>query len=164
MAIASGTRITPAVRIHSRAPTLLLVRPNANTNLRKGYPAHERLVSGKVFHVEQQARRHHLVPIFAVLTVLGTVVPLATVAPWLAANGLNLQLFVQELFANRVSAFFAWDVVISAISVIVAALAWPGLTGRKRLAVIAGTLMIGVSCGLPLLLTFWARGNEDQVR
>jgi hypothetical protein len=38
--------------------------------------------------------------------------------PWLLEHGLNFGLFLRELFANRISAFFAMDVIVSAIVLI----------------------------------------------
>lgn len=97
--------------------------------------------------------------VFLALAVVGTVVPLAAFVPWLLQHGLDLPRFIEELFSSRVSAFFAWDVVISAVAVLVAAVAVPGLSGARRTVVCAGTLLVGVSCGLPLLLFFWVRGG-----
>lgn len=95
---------------------------------------------------------------YLVLCVLGLVLPAAAIVPWVAANGLAPRLFADALFANRVSAFFALDVVVSAIVVIVLVLG----EGRRRgvghlWAPIAGTLLVGVSFGLPLYL--WLRSR-----
>jgi predicted membrane-bound spermidine synthase len=95
------------------------------------------------------------------LAILGAVLPLAAFLPWLVAHGLDLPRFLQELFANRIAAFFGWDVVISAIVVLVAVAAQrDGLSNAQRLAIIAGTLLIGVSVGLPLLLLFRVRARR----
>jgi hypothetical protein len=42
------------------------------------------------------------------LCALGLLVPNALFLPWLAAHGVNPRLFVRDLFANGVSAFFGW--------------------------------------------------------
>jgi hypothetical protein len=39
--------------------------------------------------------------------------------PWLLKHGLDFSLFFGELFANRLSSFFAFDVIVSAIVLIV---------------------------------------------
>jgi len=81
------------------------------------------------------------------------VLPYSQFVPWLIENGFNASLFVHQLFANRISAFFAWDVLISAV-VVVGFFRSEG----KRLGVklvwlpILGVLPIGVSFGLPLFL------------
>jgi hypothetical protein len=62
-------------------------------------------------------------------------------------------LFFRELFANQISAFFATDVLVSAIVLI-----WFIRSEGRRLRVrllwlpTVGTLIVGVSFGLPLFL------------
>ena len=90
---------------------------------------------------------------YLILCVLGIVLPYSQFVPWLLEHGLNVGLFVRELFANRISAFFAMDVIVSAIVLI-----WFIQTEGKRLRMrflwlpTIGTLMVGVSFGLPLFL------------
>ena len=85
--------------------------------------------------------------------VLGLLLPYSQFVPWLLAHGLNLALFFRELFVNRISAFFAIDVIVSAI-----VLLWFIQSEGKRLRVrllwfpTIGTLIVGVSFGLPLFL------------
>ncbi len=68
-------------------------------------------------------------------------------------HGLNMPLFIRDLFANRISAFFAMDVIVSAIALI----SFIQIEG-KRLAMrllwlpIVSALLVGVSLGLPLFL------------
>ena len=68
-------------------------------------------------------------------------------------HGLNITLLFRELFANRISAFFAMDVIVSAIVLI-----WFIQNEGKRLHVrllwlpTLGTLVVGVSFGFPLFL------------
>ena len=92
--------------------------------------------------------------LYLALFVLGCVLPLSQLLPWLVAHGgLDFRLFLTDLFANRISAFFAWDVIVSAVVVI--AWAWDqsrrGRLRRPLLPVLA-TLLVGVSAGLPLAL------------
>ena len=90
---------------------------------------------------------------YLVCCVLGVLLPCSQLVPWLLEHGLNITLFCRELFANRVSGFFAMDVIISAI-----VLLWFIQSEGKRLRVallwlpIVGTLVVGVSFGLPLFL------------
>lgn len=100
--------------------------------------------------------------VFLAIAVVGSIVPLAAVLPWFLQHGVDLPRFVQDLFSNRVSAFFAWDVIISALVVVVAAFWVSGITGAQRVIVSVGTLLVGVSCGLPLLLYFWTRRGVDR--
>jgi Terpene cyclase DEP1 len=90
---------------------------------------------------------------YLVCCVLGLLVPYSQFVPWLSEHGLNVTLFCRELFANRMSAFFAMDVIISAIVLI-----WFIQSEGKRLRVrllwlpTLGTLVVGVSFGFPLFL------------
>jgi len=91
--------------------------------------------------------------VYLILCVLGFIIPYSQFVPWLLEHGLNLNLLFCELFANRISAFFAMDVIISAIVVI-----WFIQSEGKRLRVkflwlpTIGTLIVGVSLGFPLFL------------
>ena len=91
--------------------------------------------------------------VYLILCVLGFVIPYSQFVPWLLEQGLNVGLFFRELFANRISAFFAMDVIVSAIVLI-----WFIQSEGKRLRVrllwlpTVGTLVVGVSFGFPLFL------------
>src|SRR5215469_7735237 len=54
--------------------------------------------------------------IYLMLCALGIILPYWQFIPWVAANGLHIPLLVHELFANRVSAFFGVDVLISSLT------------------------------------------------
>ncbi len=100
--------------------------------------------------------------IYLLLSVVGAMVPTPVFLPWIVAHGLNVPLMVQELFSNRVSAFFALDVIVSAI--VVAAFAWIEYTRAKARfwwAPIAAVFCVGVSFGLPLLLYLREREQEQ---
>jgi len=87
------------------------------------------------------------------LCVLGVVVPYSQFIPWLMQHGLDMDLFMRELFATRIGAFFAFDVVVSALALFVFCFG-DRRTARVRhvwLPVVA-TLVVGVSLGLPLFL------------
>jgi len=55
---------------------------------------------------------------YLILCVLGIVLPYSQLVPWLLEHGLNVTLFFRELLASRISAFFAMDVIVSAIVLI----------------------------------------------
>jgi len=96
--------------------------------------------------------------------VAGTLLPLSQFLPWLSANGLDIPLFFAELFANRISGFFGWDVIISAIVLIPFILAEGRRLGMTRLWMpIAGTCLVGVSCGLPMFL-YLREARLDQMK
>jgi Terpene cyclase DEP1 len=95
---------------------------------------------------------------YLVLFVLGTVLPLLQLVSWLTARGLDVQAFVNEAFANRVSSAFAWDVIISALVVLVFVFFDVQLRTAQRALVAVCTILVGVSCGLPLAL--WLRSRQ----
>jgi hypothetical protein len=57
--------------------------------------------------------------LYLILCILGIVLPYWQFLPWGAQNGLHMPLFFHELFANRVSAFFGMDVLVSAAVLVV---------------------------------------------
>ena len=90
---------------------------------------------------------------YLICCVLGLILPYSQLVPWLLDHGLNITLFYRELFANRISAFFAMDVIVSAIVLI-----WFIQSEGRRLRIrllwlpTVGTLVAGVSFGFPLFL------------
>ena len=87
------------------------------------------------------------------LCLLGLLIPNAAFWPWLLAHGLDPQLFVRDLFANGVSAFFGLDVVLSALALT----GFVVVEGRRlglarRWLPIAAACVVGVSLGFPLFL------------
>jgi hypothetical protein len=95
-------------------------------------------------------RLRHL---YLFLCVLGVVLPYASIVPWLARHGLDIGLFLRELLLTRIGAFFALDVVVSAL-VLFAFI----FTERRALGIrhvwipVIATFFVGVSLGLPLFL------------
>ena len=87
---------------------------------------------------------------YLICCVIGLVLPYSQFVPWLLEHGLNFTFFFRELFTNRISAFFATDVIVSAIVLI-----WFIQSEGKRLQVrllwlpTIGTLVVGVSFGVP---------------
>ena len=93
---------------------------------------------------------------YLALAALGTVLPYSAFLPWLAEHGPAPGLAIAELFSTRIGAFFGWDVLVSGV-VLVAYIVVESRRLRLRRAwlAIAGTLLVGVSLGLPLFL--WQR-------
>src|SRR5215471_4994606 len=91
---------------------------------------------------------------YLMLCALGIVLPYWQFIPWVAANGLQLPLLVRELFANRVSAFFGLDVLVSSLVLLVFMRAEGTRLGigRRWLPVLA-LITAGVSLALPLSST-----------
>jgi hypothetical protein len=100
--------------------------------------------------------------VFLFFFVIGTFVPLLQFWPWFSEHGLDLRLFVNELFSTRIGGFFGLDVVISAI-VLVTFATFETMrlkiksAGLLLSAVIIATLIAGVSSGFPLFLYFRQR-------
>jgi len=90
---------------------------------------------------------------YLALAVLGFLLPYWQFVPWLAQHGLNPPLFVQDLFANRISGFFGLDVVVSAVVLWIFIVAEGSRLGMRRLWLpVVATCVVGISLGLPLFL------------
>ncbi len=92
--------------------------------------------------------------LYLAFAVLGLVVPYSQLVPWIMEHhALNMPLFVRDLFANRISAFFAMDVIVSAV-VLISFIQVEGKRLGMRLLWLPtiGTLLIGVSLGFSLFL------------
>lgn len=91
--------------------------------------------------------------IYLVLCVLGTVLPLSQLAPWLSANGLATGLLIQEAISPPVAAFAWWDVLISALVTLVLVFSEGRRLGMKHLWLpVLGLGTVGVSLALPMFL------------
>jgi len=87
------------------------------------------------------------------LCVLGVVVPYSQFIPWLLQYGLDMDLFMRELFATRIGAFFAFDVVVSALALFVFVFIERTVARVRHVWLpVVATLVVGVSLGLPLFL------------
>ena len=85
------------------------------------------------------------------LCVAGTLLPYSQFVPFLREDGLDFHRFLAQLFANRVSGFFGWDVIVSSLVLWV----FVYVDGRRYRvkapwAPILANLAVGVSLGLPL--------------
>lgn len=93
--------------------------------------------------------------LYLVLAVIGTVVPYYFFVPWFLDNPGDVGGFLTLAFANAPAAMLSADVAIAALVLSVFAVTQAArLGGGKVAAVIASTFLIGVSCGLPLMLYF----------
>jgi hypothetical protein len=91
--------------------------------------------------------------VYLVLCLAGAVAPYSQFVPWVFEHGINPSLFVRELFANRISAFFGMDVLVSAVVLVVfMRIESARLSIRRRLLPVLAVLLVGVSLALPLFL------------
>src|SRR5579864_2583370 len=99
--------------------------------------------------------------LYLVLCVLGFALPYSQFVPWVIEHGLNMRLFVQQLFANRIGGFFGMDVLVSAVTLI-GFIRSEGtrLKMRTLWLPIISVLLVGVSLGLPLFLYLRERETE----
>ncbi len=96
--------------------------------------------------------------------LLGTVLPYSQFLPFVREHGLDMRLFVEQLFANRISAFFGMDVLVSACVLWI----FVRVEGRRARvpalwAPLAALVTVGVSLGLPLFLYLRERRLEDTI-
>ena len=99
--------------------------------------------------------------LYLALAIVGTVLPLSQFLPFLRDHGLNASRFVEQLFATRVGAFFGLDVLVSALVLWV----FVYVEGRRvsiphRWTPVLGSILVGVSLGLPLFLYLRERQRE----
>ncbi|HVS74327.1 MAG TPA: DUF2834 domain-containing protein [Candidatus Acidoferrales bacterium] len=89
----------------------------------------------------------------AVCCVAGIVVPYWFAVPFFLIHGPNFRLFVAEIFATRISSFFAADLILSSIIFLV----WSRRDARRKnikgwWLVLVSNLAVGLSLALPLYL------------
>jgi hypothetical protein len=92
--------------------------------------------------------------LYVVFCLLGLVLPYSQFIPWIIEHhALNISMFMHDLFANRIAAFFALDVIVSAI-VLLSLIQNEGRRLRMRFLWLPmlGTVFVGVSLGLLLFL------------
>lgn len=95
----------------------------------------------------------HLRHVYLAFCLPGLALPYWKFVPWCMEHGLNLSLLCQELFATRIGAFFGLDVLVSAFVLFLFVFAEGRRAEVPRLWLpIVGTLLVGVSLGLPLFL------------
>jgi uncharacterized protein DUF2834 len=87
------------------------------------------------------------------LCVIGTVLPYSQFIPFLHEHGVDLPLFLQQLFSTPVSGFFGMDVLVSSLVLWIFVYTEGRRAGIRHLwAPVAANLAVGVSLGLPLFL------------
>jgi len=91
--------------------------------------------------------------IYLALCFVGALLPYWQFVPWVVEHGINLPLLLRELFANRISAFFGMDVLVSAIVLVVfTRVESARLNIRRRWLPVLAVFTVGVSLALPMFL------------
>lgn len=90
---------------------------------------------------------------YLILCILGTILPYSQFIPFLLEHGFDINLFLEQLFANRISSFFGMDLIITSV-VLWVFVFWEGtrLKMGNLWIYVASNLLVGVSLGLPLFL------------
>jgi Protein of unknown function DUF2834 len=93
--------------------------------------------------------------VYLVLAVAGFILPYYFLISFLTVNGLNLSLLIEQVFGTPGAAFFALDVIVTALAFWVFS-----YRETRRLQMshwwgyVAATLLVGPSFALPLFLYF----------
>ena len=96
--------------------------------------------------------------LYLVAAILGAILPLSQLVPFVAAHGFDMNLFFRQLFQNHISAFFGLDVIVSSFVLWLFAFSEGRRRGMKALWVyVVCNLIVGVSLALPLFLFFRER-------
>jgi len=96
--------------------------------------------------------------LYFIAAILGTILPLSQLIPFLAMYGFDMPLFFKQLFQNHVSAFFGTDVIVSSFVLWLFVFSEGRRRGMKNLWLyVVCNLTVGVSLALPLFLFFRER-------
>lgn len=120
-------------------------------NWRNWLPLAQHVLS--TFEYNQLLDPMKLRPLYLAAAVLGTALPYYHLVPFLLDEGLDLSLFVEQLFANAVSSTFAVDLLISSF-VFWIFMEYEGrrLAISHRWLYVVCSLTVGLSLALPLFL------------
>ena len=100
--------------------------------------------------------------LYLALCVPGVLLPYLHLIPFLREHGLDLRLFFDQLFSNRIGGFFGWDVIVSSVVLWALVFIEGRRAGVKHLwAPLAANLAVGVSLGLPLFLYLREKRLEE---
>ena len=100
--------------------------------------------------------------LYLALCLAGVALPYSQLIPFLREHGLDLRLFFEQLFSNRIGGFFGWDVIVSSVVLWVFVFVEGRRSGVRHLwAPLAANLAVGVSLGLPLFLYLRERRLEE---
>lgn len=101
--------------------------------------------------------------VYLFLCILGTVLPYSQFLLWISDYGFDVPLLFEQITSLRIAAFGWLDVVVSAI-VLFVFMFTDGVERRvaKLWLPVVGTLVVGVSLGLPLFLYLMEVSKERR--
>lgn len=101
--------------------------------------------------------------LYLITFILGTMLPLSQLIPFLMEYGFNVPLLFKQLFQTHASAFFGLDVIVSSVVLWLFVFSEGRRLRMKNLWVyILCNLAVGVSSALPLFLFFRERRLKDK--
>lgn len=100
---------------------------------------------------------------YLIFCILGTILPYSQFIPFLLNHGLDFQLFFEQLFINRISSFFAIDLIVTSIILWVFVFVEGRKLEMKNLWIyIVSNLLVGISLALPLFLLMRERKQQQK--
>lgn len=91
--------------------------------------------------------------VYLLLCLIGFILPYTQIIPLLIEGNFGIQFIINELFINRVSTLFAFDLFVTATVFIIFALSEGIKLKIKHLwMVFIATILVGASLGFPLFL------------
>ena len=91
--------------------------------------------------------------LYILFCVIGAILPYTQFIPFVLAHGWNLQIFFQQLLANKISIAFSLDLIVAAFVFIIFLFAEGTRLKMRRLWLpITATFAVGLSLGFPLFL------------
>src|SRR4051812_5223580 len=96
--------------------------------------------------------------LYLVVAILGALLPLSQLFPFLTEHGFDVPLLFRQLFSNNVAACFGLDVIVSSVALWLLVFSEGRRRGMRHLWLyVLCNLMVGVSLALPLFLFFRER-------
>ncbi|MBE9006737.1 DUF2834 domain-containing protein [Fortiea sp. LEGE XX443] len=101
---------------------------------------------------------------YIALCVMGTILPYSQFISFLWEHGVDIKLFFEQLFVNKISGFFGMDVLVSSFVLWLFVYAEGTKLKMSNLWIyVACNLLVGVSLGLPLFLLMRQRQLEQRI-
>jgi hypothetical protein len=96
--------------------------------------------------------------LYLIAAILGAILPLSQLTPFLITYGFDMPLLFKQLFQNHVSAFFGIDVIVSSFVLWMFVFSEGRRHSMRHLWLyVVCNLAVGVSLALPLFLFFRER-------